>query len=418
MQEQQAGWQSSIVCVLPWLALQKPVEFMGFRFETFALCDDRSQWRPTPPSFLRLAEAYRGPRGLPLARWTLASCCRSADQVALPASRELDFRQAAQRLLIAMVGNVLPSLEDRGCGSTPDGGYLNAEALEAHVYERHALEQTPRRRSEQLLGLDVRLTLATSDLALEFMPSTVFPTFLAPKADASLLAAMEHAAAASSDLLARVDTALPFLEAALRDGGRFLPGSIALAAACLEKLCNKDKSFKIAKQLGRLIGQFGSIRVDSQEQKRFAAEGDFEATQSGWWLSQAWAYDLFKSRNNVMHPKQKEGMAWRPEEHLLVFRWIFPRLVKLMLALENHYTLSNLDKAEIWLLDPWLNAPVWYREDKEKQEDGKDVIIRQRHALSAIMRGGDWCSLMLLIKESAKEEDLRQIASDARAWTD
>ena len=101
-----------------------------------------------------------------------------------------------------------------------------------------------------------------------------------------------------------------------------------------------------------------------------------------------------------MHRPKDRKLGWNELEHLLIIRWVIPRIIKLMLEPEGRYDLTNVDIAEFWMFDRWLNCRDWYQDADE------------RHAMVSIMRGVTWGTLLSLLRDIPTSDLIRSYLQD------
>ncbi|WP_191058636.1 hypothetical protein [Geminicoccus harenae] len=218
----------------------------------------------------------------------------------------------------------------------------------------------------------------------------------APRPDHALAAAIDKAAQAGSQSLERMDRALPYLFSILRDSERYLDHAVTMAAVALGHMLMCDKAPDFARRLHPYLGRFGTIRADDPRQERFRPDPKYRSTQRLWWLSQAWAYHLYQHRNSVMHLDTCPEGGWTANEHLLVIRWLMPRLAKLLLEADGFYELTHDDQADLWMmLDCWLNHPRWFGPQDDK------------HAITSILTGKARFQARWLLEQHAEAEQIR-----------
>lgn len=66
-------------------------------------------------------------------------------------------------------------------------------------------------------------------------------------------------------------------------------------------------------------------------------------------VAEAWIMDAFRLRGDLAHGKHKVRYpaVWNSQEHLLLSSFIFPRIVKSVLASKGHYTLTEEDRGDL-----------------------------------------------------------------------
>lgn len=166
-------------------------------------------------------------------------------------------------------------------------------------------------------------------------------------------------------LAQRLRLALPFFGWAntLADSSSWEMEIIAFVAA-LEALLGSNGQYTVAKAVRHLLQPYGSIRVRDARRTRpkITTRGGHAAQQEGWHVHGLLIHELYDIRNGLAHKGfcDTAELAWFPYEHLAMGAFLFPLLVKLLLARRGRYELTWDDKGACDAVDPLLAAPVWF----------------------------------------------------------
>jgi len=95
-------------------------------------------------------------------------------------------------------------------------------------------------------------------------------------------------------------------------------------------------------------------------------------------LPEVWIRDLFTYRGNLAHGRQETGHSaiWSLREHQLLGAYVFPRLLKLLLAGRGLYTLSDRDQDEIDALEQLARIPDLFAAPSDQQNSLDSSWVR------------------------------------------
>lgn len=81
-----------------------------------------------------------------------------------------------------------------------------------------------------------------------------------------------------------------------------------------------------------------------------------------WKLTRYWMYELYSLRNDYVHGNDvgRHKWGWDASEHLLMGSYIFPLLIKVLLANEGRYKLTGEDECKLVTIDDLLDLPKYY----------------------------------------------------------
>lgn len=142
---------------------------------------------------------------------------------------------------------------------------------------------------------------------------------------------------------------------------------IVLMIGAFQRLCDVDHSVdKILPVLSQIIPPRNPIPPSSC--KRFTDDKDLlqKYCRSNSML-EAWMRDFFAIRGQKGHGRIEIPFktAWASHEHLLLGSFLFPLLLKSILATEGHYKLSTQDKSELDLFEELAAARLFEVNRKE-----------------------------------------------------
>jgi hypothetical protein len=196
--------------------------------------------------------------------------------------------------------------------------------------------------------------------------------------DEPFLAALDKANAAKSPTIERLRTALPFVQLANTDDEVMTEHAEAiLMGSAFEQLFGTEYKYDLAKAFGELLLKFGSVTVAEAQKQRPDITIDTSdparaAAQPKWWVHRKWMEELYDLRSSVVHEGQHAAYkwGWTLHEHLVMAAFVFPLVVKLLLAQEGHYTLTSADEAQWKSIDQLLGVAGW-DEETEGDNDGR-----------------------------------------------
>lgn len=193
--------------------------------------------------------------------------------------------------------------------------------------------------------------------------------------DEPFLAALDKANAVDSPTMQRLRSALPFVQLGNTDDDILTEHAEAiLMGSAFEQLLKGDgHAYTLGKKFGELFQQFGSVTVTDAQKARPDIEIDTSdparaAAQPTWWVHRKWMEELYDVRSKMVHEGHHDARkwGWTLPEHLVMAAFVFSLAVKLLLAQEGHYTLTNADEARCLAVDKLLASTGW---DEEQEGD-------------------------------------------------
>jgi hypothetical protein len=203
--------------------------------------------------------------------------------------------------------------------------------------------------------------------------------------DEAFLAGLDAAVNANSPLVERLRFALPYVTLANTDDQLMeqLAEAILMGSAFEQTLKGDASAYKLAKKFGMLFTACGSVTVEDARKARPGIEIDSStpehaAAQAKWWVHQKWIEELYGVRSKAVHKGHHKGRTWGWEifEHLVMAAWVYPLTVKMLLAADGHYALTDADQTRCRAVDRLLAVTGWGKKDAE-QNTVWDGIVSQ-----------------------------------------
>lgn len=162
---------------------------------------------------------------------------------------------------------------------------------------------------------------------------------------------------------------------------------VALANA-FDRLFPEDNGrYQLAEKLSSVLDACQAIIVKNSKRlaaKKVEAQKIYTQKQckdiEHWKLVRFWMFELYVLRSNYVHGGDinKHKWGWSTNEHLLMGAYIFPLLIKVLLANEGRYKLSEEDKGKIFAIDALLDLPLYYDKENRKNLWGQTIRDKRR----------------------------------------
>jgi len=105
----------------------------------------------------------------------------------------------------------------------------------------------------------------------------------------------------------------------------------------------------------------GYLTVEANQSPRPIGGEARKGEQENWLIIRQWAYEHYLLRNAVTHGHDVRSKQWRWDmfEHCAFAAWLYPLLVKLVLAAHDEYELTENDEARLHAADHIVSAQDW-----------------------------------------------------------
>ena len=132
---------------------------------------------------------------------------------------------------------------------------------------------------------------------------------------------------------------------------------IALVAA-FEKLLHQGSDSGVVNEIDRLLQGYETVPLRNARGTRPSITVKPAAQNDP--VHKSWVRDLYRARHRSAHPRPNERPEWEPYEHLAMGAFLFPLLVKLLLAQDDLYGLTWPDKAACDAVNMLLAKTDWF----------------------------------------------------------
>jgi hypothetical protein len=364
------------LAIFPWLRIATPVETDRFTIHPF------EPGKAVPGATLqgtthleRMASLYREVGGQAVREYTILQR-RGGELLAELSPAELE-EAFAFRDLLALCGLCTRSFFD-------DRNYVNADDFALNVVPLD-LARPGRGRATQARRRDGTNTTLHTDEETAWVrrPAHVRSSIETYSLDGDLLRTLESVRETS--LGQRIHEAAISFNLANTDRAD-IPESaeLVLLASALEALFGLRKGNDRARALAAKIRTVWapSLRIPLARSSR--AQGRHRSWPST--LTDLWINDLFITRNAFAHGNftSKRTPLWRPQEHLLLGAFLFPLLVKSLLADAGSRPLTKKDEFDVDSFERLADADLFVSEETWLATDGRHPWneIRSRMSLS------------------------------------
>src|SRR5262249_4084609 len=138
---------------------------------------------------------------------------------------------------------------------------------------------------------------------------------------------------------------------------------IIMATAYEQLFDAKADKHKLATRFGNLFAPFTlHTAAEALTQRRdIYTQREYREAQLNWPLHKKWLHEMYKVRSKAAHTRQVHTLpwGWNLREHLVMGAWVFPLVIKLKLAADGHYVLSQDDRARCRSVDRLLVVTNW-----------------------------------------------------------
>ena len=178
------------------------------------------------------------------------------------------------------------------------------------------------------------------------------------KVDQDLLSALEKA---QGPQIRRIKQSIMLFNQANTDSNAIMANrEIVLLASAYEQLF--DDCFganDLACKIATLLNRYSSVKVEQSSRKEQIKIDKPE--ESEWYLNRKWIQELYHLRNAFIHGNElsERTWGWSLLEHLVMSTFLFPRIVKIILAEQSVYSLSEEDLQDLYCVDNLLDLKDW-----------------------------------------------------------
>lgn len=338
------------VTFFPWLRLTKPIEIGRVAFLPFERGQPGAELRPVADRLDMILSSYRDIESKPIHACAVAFLQGRSADAELSDDDVQEIQQASALLALAAFAENEYFVEG--------GPYVNgtpfAPYYQGYGGEESSLSLTIRRRDGRTRsgGWKHGATLFVVPVECQHLSEV--------ELDESFAESLGRADSAGWPTMGRVVLALSFFLLANTDSPLVMHRAEAiLMGAALDQLLQTDAADEVADRVDALLRPYGSVKASSDFAKGRMSEA--KAAHGEWFLHKAWAWEFYVLRSMLVHGRDitKREWHWSLGEHLLVAAFVFPLFVKLLLARDSLYELTDDDGARCAALDRLLAIPNW-----------------------------------------------------------
>lgn len=347
--------QTIVLC--PWLVLEKTATIKPFEFVPFDL--DQDSLRPNLENghghLKAILAGYRDEHGQTIRRATLVVSEENSpvwDFGDKPLT-DVDEVTSLFFLCASACNRYYTQL-----GQKVNSSYFGAIA-QSFVGSPGLMTYRVRRRDGYIISSGYRLG------EIVFSRPVACHTTQPIRVDDALVGSFEKASQTSSAVLRRVVSALSFFQLANTDSDEMRPEAevILMAAAFEQLLGTRASAWDLGDKLSHLLGKYGTKTISDMAASRTYARLSQKpkiANQSHF-IHRKWIEELYRLRGAVVHGRNlsRQTWLWEPSAHLVFGAFLFPLVVKLLLASEGHCALTGEDIGHLKAVDMLLCLDNW-----------------------------------------------------------
>lgn len=346
--------QRFTLILLPWLRLRSPTTVLGVQFVPYAQAAVPAQFQPFFTDIARILSSYRDIEGNPVAECVVGSIQGAEPCKDLTRAEATVVNEAVQLLTF--------------CGLATNeyfsqiGHYTNSSAFQV-LFQRfeprsEGIALTIRRRDGETLSGGYKHGQVKFSVPVQC--SHLQPAHI----DAALLATLDDCCKAPDALSRRLLQAISLYNQCHSDSDAVLPErEIVLLASALEQLfADCYGADDVACKVSTLLAAYGAIKVGgSARAGALQLSKGREAQEQAWFLHRKWAQEIYHLRSDFTHGNDpaRRSWGWSVLEHLVMASFVFPLLVKVLLAQASRYSLLENDIDRLQVIDHLLNETDW-----------------------------------------------------------
>ena len=351
--------QHGVIAFLPWLKLPHPVDVGAVRFHPVDLkCMAIPGGDAINTQFPRVLSSYRDRKGDPIQSCTIALFPLEQRQWHIDQERHSDVLTASRILAISALSEqrfydqLAPTMNSTMFHVVLQGIEIGSDSLALPIRRR---------------GLSSRTGGLTYDRVVFQQPLQIDYTKIENDFPVRILHALEDARSNQSTAWQAIEASLGFfLRGHADDQDLTNDECVLLSVIAFERLLlqpSKSGALKFAEAFTDLWISFSSKPL--KDATHLKTDPPFSEPQKTWPIHKKWAKEFYETRSSVAHqgPHEKRSINWLPEQHLVVAAFLYPLIIKIKLASEERYVLSETEAGKCDALDFLLECG-WDRENE------------------------------------------------------
>lgn len=345
-----------MLALLPWLKLQGPINIRNVVFTPFSIKqgDPACIFNDFKDDITRILSSYRDIRGEVITECSLAYIDEKE-----PCSNAIDVRLVSNAVhLLAFAGLA----KNKFCVQL--GNYTNSSCFETVFQEFSKGAKFIRIMTRRRDGCHYLIGQKHGEV--KFSIPLECTNIDVPVFDNALLISLVYVLEESELLARRLMQSIWLYNLACSDSHRIsLEREIILMVSAFEQLFSRCQGANdLACKIDTLFYGYGSVIVNNCSRlSNIKLTNGKEEVEKQWFLHRKWVQELYKLRNDYIHGNDpaRRTWGWNVLEHSLMAAFVFPLVVKILLAQESKYTLVETDKVRMGAIDILLDAQDWFK---------------------------------------------------------
>lgn len=358
MQQKQLQEEGKILALLPWLKLNVPIKVKDVVFTPYLIQsgDPECVFHSFKEEINRILSSYRDIRGE-----IINECALAYIDVKDPCNSTVDVRlmsNAAHMLAFAGLA------KNKFCVQL--GNYTNSSYFET-VFQEFSKDSEfiriiTRRRDGCFHLMGQKHGEVKFSMPLECADRD------APVFDDSFLISLGYVLEEREPLARRLMQSIWLYNLACSDSHRIsIEREIVLMVSAFEQLFSRCQGANdLACKIDTLLDGYGSVIVDNCSRiENIKLTSGRENIEKQWSIHRKWIQELYQLRNDYTHgdDPMRRSWGWNDLEHSLMAAFVFPLIVKLLLAQKSQYSIVETDNVRMGAIDILLNAQDWFKRD-------------------------------------------------------
>ena len=369
--------QGHTLILLPWLKLESPVTVCKIGFASYKKDQVPAVFQPYGDDIARILASYCDIKGNPISQCILGYFQNGDACKNLTDAEVLRVNETAQ--LLAFCGL------SRNEYFAQLGDYTNSTAFQV-FFQRFSpgselIALTIRRRDGETLSGgykhgEIKFSIPVQCAHLELC-----------RVDLPLLEAFNKCLDSPDAQVGRLVQAMSLYDQAHTDSDAVMSRrEVILIASAFEQLfANCNGADDLACKVSSLLDNYGSIKVGTSARSSMIQFSKGREKQEGdWFIHRKWAQELYQMRNDFTHGNEiaRRRWGWSITEHLVMASFMFPLLVKILLAESSNYILTKTDLNHMKAIDHLLDLTGWSEESEEDRNNTKWRELMLKHELN------------------------------------
>lgn len=379
--QEQPKEEGKILSLLPWLKLQVPIKVKEVVFTPYSIQsgDPEHIFHSYKKEIDRLLSSYRDIRGK-----IINECALAYTDKKDPCSSAVDIRLVSNALHMLTFAALA---RNKFC--VQFGSYTNSSYFET-VFQKFSkgsefIRIMTRRRDGyfHLTGHKHGEVKFSMPLECAERAASVF--------DDALLVSLGYVLEEKEPLSRRLMQSIWLYNLACSDSHSIpIERQIVIMVSAFEQLfAGCQGANDLACKVDTLLDNYGSVIVDNCSRiSDIQLTSGRENSERQWFIHRKWIQELYQLRNNYTHGDDsgRRSWGWNNLEHSLMAAFVFPLIVKILLAQQSQYSLVEANYVRMGAIDKLLSAQNWFERDPATGVSVWQKVISDHKLNSSIER--------------------------------